>query len=344
MGLKAARIGDSAGHGGLLLMGSFKVLIGNMPAARLGDPLICPGFDGPKAHVMGNITKASTTVMIDGAFAARMGDDTACGAVGISGAGAPAVAGPPADATPVKGSFNKESAKIGTEKGGLGYEQESGHNNEYGLQRGNKVSAQHETATWGDPNKTKVVVNYDAGTITTDRYAGPVAGGVGIQGSVVKADVTLSDEQGNSSGVQGGLLNSQANVGTLLGTDGRRTGIGLSASAQVSAAEGQVDTANVINVPFTDYSIKVAPTLGGSLGSVGAAGSAGIYHDALDDRFHINALADAKVVAGLKIGIDISFGKKNGPSPGGGGGGTSGVPVVLTPGKIMTGCANVEIG
>lgn len=343
MGQKAARIGDSAGHGGLLLTGSFKVLIGNMPAARLGDPLICPGFDGPKAHVMGNIMKASTTVMIDGAFAARMGDDTACGAVGVSGAGAPAVAGP---ATPVEGSYNKEKTMSGSGQAGFGYTQESGHTNDTGFNRTGKFSGQHETYTREDGQGNKITANYDAGTVTAEGYGGIGAGGVGAQGSVVKGDVTVSNAAGDSTGVQGGLFNGQIGAGALIGTDGRRTGIGASASAQVSVAEGQVDSTTVYNIPFTDYTIRTVDTLGGSVGSLGAAASAGIYHDALDDRFHINGMLDAKVTAGLKIGMDISFGKKAGPGGGGGGagGGTPGVPVPLTPGKILIGCANVEIG
>ena len=48
------------------------VMIGGMPAARLGDLCICPG--PPNA-----IAKGSSSVMIGGMPAARMGDSTAHG-------------------------------------------------------------------------------------------------------------------------------------------------------------------------------------------------------------------------------------------------------------------------
>ena len=48
------------------------VLIGGLPAARVGDTLVCVG--PPDAIVMG-----STTVLIGGQPAARMGDETAHG-------------------------------------------------------------------------------------------------------------------------------------------------------------------------------------------------------------------------------------------------------------------------
>jgi uncharacterized Zn-binding protein involved in type VI secretion len=56
--------------------GSTNVLIGNMPAWRVGlDFHTCPLVDpGPKPHVGGMVAMGSTTVMINGAPAARQGD------------------------------------------------------------------------------------------------------------------------------------------------------------------------------------------------------------------------------------------------------------------------------
>lgn len=64
--------------GPVLPPGEPTVLIGGMPAARVGDMLICVG--PPDTIVMG-----SSTVMIGGAPAARMGDTTAHGGVIIIG-------------------------------------------------------------------------------------------------------------------------------------------------------------------------------------------------------------------------------------------------------------------
>jgi uncharacterized Zn-binding protein involved in type VI secretion len=86
----AARVGDmhtcplSTGPvphvgGPILPPGAPTVLIGGMPAARVGDMCVCTG--PPDAIVMG-----STKVMIGGMPAARMGDQTAHGGVIVLGA------------------------------------------------------------------------------------------------------------------------------------------------------------------------------------------------------------------------------------------------------------------
>jgi len=58
--------------GPVLPPGAVTVMIGGMPAARVGDMCTCTG--PPDSIVMG-----STTVMIGGVFAARMGDSTSHG-------------------------------------------------------------------------------------------------------------------------------------------------------------------------------------------------------------------------------------------------------------------------
>lgn len=66
--------------GGPIVSGSPNVLVGGLPAARVGDPLICVG--PPDAIAMG-----STSVLINGRPAARMGDPTAHGGVIVGGLG-----------------------------------------------------------------------------------------------------------------------------------------------------------------------------------------------------------------------------------------------------------------
>lgn len=48
------------------------------PAARLGDPHVCPMSDGPKPHVGGPIALGCFTVMVGGQPAARVGDMAVC--------------------------------------------------------------------------------------------------------------------------------------------------------------------------------------------------------------------------------------------------------------------------
>jgi uncharacterized Zn-binding protein involved in type VI secretion len=64
--------------GPILPPGAPTVLIGGMPAARMGDMCVCTG--PPDAIILG-----STKVMIKGQPAARMGDSTAHGGVIVLG-------------------------------------------------------------------------------------------------------------------------------------------------------------------------------------------------------------------------------------------------------------------
>ncbi|TNE84758.1 MAG: type VI secretion protein [Deltaproteobacteria bacterium] len=85
----AARIGDMhtcpmvnpgpVPHvGGPISLGAPTVLIGNMPAARVGDMAVCVG--PPDTIAMG-----STTVLICSMPAARLGDSTAHGGAIVAG-------------------------------------------------------------------------------------------------------------------------------------------------------------------------------------------------------------------------------------------------------------------
>ena len=63
-----------------------------MPAARLGDSHACPAFNGPVPHVGGVISTGAPTVLIGKLPAARMGDVTICvGPPGTVLAGSPTV-------------------------------------------------------------------------------------------------------------------------------------------------------------------------------------------------------------------------------------------------------------
>ncbi|MEL6412942.1 MAG: PAAR domain-containing protein [Bacteroidota bacterium] len=61
--------------GGLVIQGCPTVLIGGLPAARVGDQLLCVG---PPPHP-DTVIVGSMTVLIGGMPAARMGDPTAMG-------------------------------------------------------------------------------------------------------------------------------------------------------------------------------------------------------------------------------------------------------------------------
>jgi uncharacterized Zn-binding protein involved in type VI secretion len=71
-------MGDPTAHGGTIVLGLPTVLIGGMPAARLGDMHVCPMVTGVVPHVGGPISLGSATVLIGGQPAARMGDLAVC--------------------------------------------------------------------------------------------------------------------------------------------------------------------------------------------------------------------------------------------------------------------------
>ncbi len=79
-GMPAARLGDLTMHFGTIgpVVTGMTVIIGGQPAACMGDPQVCPMFDGPKPHVGGVIVKGSATVIICSKPAARVGDPTEC--------------------------------------------------------------------------------------------------------------------------------------------------------------------------------------------------------------------------------------------------------------------------
>lgn len=66
-------------HGGVIIPpGCPTVLIGGMPAARLGDMHTCPMVTGTVPHVGGPISMGSASVLIGNLPATRVGDMATC--------------------------------------------------------------------------------------------------------------------------------------------------------------------------------------------------------------------------------------------------------------------------
>lgn len=93
MPFPAARLGDATSHGGVIVSGLPTVLIGGLPAARVGDMHTCPLVNGIVPHVGGPISgPGSPTVLIGGMPAARSTDMAVCvGPPDTIAAGAPNV-------------------------------------------------------------------------------------------------------------------------------------------------------------------------------------------------------------------------------------------------------------
>ena len=85
----AARVGDITAHGGTVTgPGISNVLIGGMPAAVVGDMLICAIVPTPATPhpTTTPFTAGSSTVFVGGRPLLRVGDMAACGASIVAGA------------------------------------------------------------------------------------------------------------------------------------------------------------------------------------------------------------------------------------------------------------------
>lgn len=80
--MMAARLGDPTAHGGIITVGEPTVLIGGMPAARIGDMHVCPLLNPPPVppvpHVGCPIVLGSATVLVGKRPQARVGDMVTC--------------------------------------------------------------------------------------------------------------------------------------------------------------------------------------------------------------------------------------------------------------------------
>jgi uncharacterized Zn-binding protein involved in type VI secretion len=81
MGMPACRITDLTAHGGTVLEGFPEVLIGDLPAARIGDmhecPMVTPGVP-PIPHVGGPFILGSPTVLVGEMPQSRVTDQLVC--------------------------------------------------------------------------------------------------------------------------------------------------------------------------------------------------------------------------------------------------------------------------
>lgn len=75
---QGARLGDAISHGGGIVAGSPNVFDNGIPAARLGDAVVC------RIHGSQSISSASPNVFVNGIPRARLGDSISCGATIVS--------------------------------------------------------------------------------------------------------------------------------------------------------------------------------------------------------------------------------------------------------------------
>ena len=78
MGMPACRITDPTAHGGIVVLGFPTVLIGYMPASRIGDLHVCPTVTGVVPHVGGPFVLGSFTVLVGNMPQSRVTDMLIC--------------------------------------------------------------------------------------------------------------------------------------------------------------------------------------------------------------------------------------------------------------------------
>ena len=78
MGMPACTITSQTAHGGMVTVGFPTVLIGFLPASRIGDLHVCPMTTGPVPHVGGPFVMGSGTVIVGGMPQSRVTDQLTC--------------------------------------------------------------------------------------------------------------------------------------------------------------------------------------------------------------------------------------------------------------------------
>jgi uncharacterized Zn-binding protein involved in type VI secretion len=78
MGMPACTITSETAHGGIVVVGFPTVLIGMMPASRIGDMHVCPMVTGVVPHVGGPFILGSPTVLVGNMPQSRVTDTLTC--------------------------------------------------------------------------------------------------------------------------------------------------------------------------------------------------------------------------------------------------------------------------
>lgn len=299
---------DPTAHGGSIAWGYATVLIGGQPAARLGDPHLCPLAD-PKPHVGGVITQGSMTVYIGNAKAARLGDLCGCNTVGLSGMGVPPIAGPGAPPPP----------KLETDDAAADFP--------------DWLPEWLRPDVWNPPEPVdpgpgvhdneweiaaKRIQSADGSESVDFLYAKGERQGPGVSNGVLdslfnplnmlgktRLEVGLWKARGkdrkNGDGTADAEVNSvhaELERDLLIGSDGKRYGLGAGAKASAAWVDGKVAPERK-SVPYLDsllndlgYSMQYQ-TEGGLTAGVGAGGGAHAFYDSETEEFHIGGFISA---------------------------------------------------
>lgn len=145
-----------------------------------------------------------------------------------------------------------------------------------------------------------------------------IAHGVGAKGTagtrmVKQGGSVFVGEANNPYAEAGGeyeLMSAEAKGDVLLGSDGKRAGIGIGGAAGAAAAKGDLQGEINIPIPFTDKTFTIRAKGGGSAGSIRAGARAYAYKNLETGRHHLGSGGEAALLLGGKVDLDLSIGPK----------------------------------
>lgn len=338
----AARRDDPTAHGGKIAQGEATVLIGGKPAARLGDPHVCPMVEGVKPHLGGPIATSSSRVMIGNAFAARQGDGCGCLLAGPPGASGPSAGGGASGSAATRqwsndgqmdaDTDNKESIRGAhaeaelTDQDGDGT-LDSARAEASAARMRNKASASAGPVEVGGVHNLDVLYGRAQGgaskgaiphSSADESFGANAAGEAGVVKWGGGAWAGAPGDDGRNpiaaANVEGDVLHAEAKGDVLVGDDGRRVGVGAMGKAGAEVVSGNVQGRNTIPLPF-GYNIQSRAKVTGALGTAGVGAGAWAYWDRKEERLHIGALGELKAIAGGELDVDFSIGKAYAPDP-----------------------------
>ncbi|MBN2191739.1 MAG: PAAR domain-containing protein [Polyangiaceae bacterium] len=281
-----SRSTDMTLHGGTVTGEAVQTLKGGQPAARKGDPHVCP------VHGKGVITGGSGSVFIEGKVVARMSDTCKCALAGVSGAGAPPAIGPggapfiypggPSTAPPKVGSTdsrNRTSDQVLEEDGSHGpyWETEvsdsdgDGTWDEAHVEGGvSRASGELETPEWGEFQiRGRGGVEAVRGRAEANASSGEsgLAEGAGVEVAIEgrgvhgEGEVEVRTPFGNAKWKEeGSLVYGNGEVGVLVGNDGTRSGVESRGGWGVGAGRAEGNFPGPFTPPgIPDLEVPIVP-------------------------------------------------------------------------------------
>ena len=281
----------------------------------------------------------STTVLIGGMPAARMGDLTGCMTVGMPGITIPilgppipvppALPEPPTEAPALKastdGKFHEQNDKA---KGGAtamhaeGQITDSDKDGTYDTIEGIAEALRLRNSAYKNLGPIEVGATHNMDVFYANAKA---SARTGVGGSVSGTAETGMLKWGaggaiapaNSSGRnpyaaldgEANMMHAKAEGDVLLGNDGSRTGVVVKGEAGAEVLQGE-GTATVTTPSIFGYNMQGKAKLGGGVGAVGIGGGAWLYYDHNTGRLNAGVSGSVAAFFKLKGGMEFSLGRE----------------------------------